>query len=37
MKPYQGAAAVLLLLLTMSLGMLALLTKHWLVRRYRGG
>jgi phosphate transport system permease protein len=37
MKPYQASAAVLLLLLTMGLGMAALLVKRWLVRRYRGG
>jgi hypothetical protein len=37
MKPYQGSAALLLLLITMGLGVLALLTKRWLYRRYRGG
>jgi phosphate transport system permease protein len=37
MKPYQGSAALLLLLITMGLGVLALLTKRWLYRHYRGG
>jgi len=36
MKPYQGTAAVLLLVLTMGLGMVALLIKRWLARRFRG-
>jgi len=37
MGPYQFTAGVLLLIITMGLGITALLLKRWLVKRHRGG
>jgi phosphate transport system permease protein len=37
MRPYVYMAAMLLMMITLGLGVAALLSKRWFVRRYRGG
>jgi ABC-type phosphate transport system permease subunit len=37
MAPYQFTAGMLLVIITVGLGLLSMLIKHWLVKRHRGG